>query len=36
MLLENLKTLECTLHGIKRYNLKWLEHILNPEFRQIT
>jgi hypothetical protein len=36
MLLEKLKALECTLHGIKRNDLEWLEHILHPEFKEIT
>ena len=36
MLLENLKALECSLHGVKRNDLKWLEHILHPDFREIT
>lgn len=36
MLLEKLKALECTLHGDKRNDRKWLEHILHPEFIEIT
>jgi hypothetical protein len=36
MLQDKLKALECTLHGGKRNDLKWLEHILHPEFREIT
>lgn len=35
MLLEKLKTLECTLHGVKRNDLEWLEYLLHPEFREI-
>jgi len=36
MLLEKLKALECSLHGARRNDRKWLEQILHPEFREIT
>ena len=36
MLLEKLTSLECTLHGAKRNDRKWLEQILHPEFTEIT
>lgn len=36
MLLERLKSLECSLHGNKRNDREWLEHILHEEFREIT
>lgn len=36
MLLEKLKALECSLHGVKRNDREWLEHILHPEFSEIT
>ena len=36
MLLEKLKALECSLHGVRRNDRKWLEQILHPEFREIT
>ena len=36
MLLEQLKTLERTLHGSRRNDREWLEQILHKEFREIT
>lgn len=36
MLLEKLMLLECSLHGDKRNDRDWLEHLLHPEFREIT
>ena len=36
MLLERLKTLECSLHDCKRNDREWLEEILHEEFREIT
>ncbi|XTZ40513.1 DUF4440 domain-containing protein [Salmonella enterica] len=36
MLLEKLKTLECSLHGARRNDREWLEQILHQEFSEIT
>lgn len=36
MLLERLKSLECSLHDDKRNDREWLEQILHEEFREIT
>lgn len=36
MLLERLKSLECSLHDDKRNDREWLEEILHEEFREIT
>lgn len=36
MLLEKLKALECSLHGTRRNNRKWLEQILHYDFHEIT
>nr|WP_072050624.1 DUF4440 domain-containing protein [Pantoea sp. BL1] len=36
MLLEKLMWLECSLHGEKRNDRNWLEHLLHPEFLEIT
>lgn len=36
MLLEQLKTLECTLHGSRRNDREWLEQILHDQFREMT
>ncbi|EHN8899529.1 DUF4440 domain-containing protein [Enterobacter hormaechei] len=36
MLLERLKSLECSLHGDKRNDREWLEQILHEEFIEIT
>ncbi|EMN5544539.1 nuclear transport factor 2 family protein [Enterobacter cloacae] len=35
-LLEKLKSLECSLHGTRRSDRAWLEHILHPDFKEIT
>lgn len=36
MLLEQLKTLERTLHGSRRNDREWLEQILHDQFREMT
>lgn len=36
MLLEKLRSLECSLHGEMRNNREWLERLLHPEFLEIT
>ena len=36
MLLDTLKRLECFLHGSRRKDRKWLEHILHERFSEIT
>lgn len=36
MLLEKLKSLECSLHAARRNDRKWLEQILHHDFREIT
>lgn len=36
MLLEELKQLECSLHGARRNDREWLEQTLHQEFREIT
>ena len=35
-LLEKLKSLECSLNGARRSDRAWLEHILHPNFKEIT
>lgn len=34
--LEEIKALECSLHGGRRTDEKWLERVLHPAFREIT
>lgn len=34
--LEEIKALECSLHGVRRTDGKWLERVLHPDFREIT
>lgn len=36
MLLEQLETLERTLHGSRRNDREWLEQILHDQFREMT
>ncbi|WP_369700786.1 DUF4440 domain-containing protein [Pantoea sp. At-9b] len=36
MLLDTLKRLECSLHGSRRKDRKWLEQILHERFSEIT
>lgn len=36
MLLEKLKALECSLHGVRRNDRQWLEQLLHPDFQEIT
>ncbi|MBW9431770.1 nuclear transport factor 2 family protein [Atlantibacter hermannii] len=36
MLLDTLKRLECSLHGSRRKDRKWLEQILHEGFNEIT
>ncbi|RJT39846.1 DUF4440 domain-containing protein [Rahnella woolbedingensis] len=35
-ILEEIKALECSLHGARRADEKWLERVLHPDFREIT
>ncbi|WP_326497810.1 nuclear transport factor 2 family protein [Enterobacter cloacae] len=36
VLLDTLKRLECSLHGSRRKERKWLEQILHEKFSEIT
>jgi len=36
MLLEKLMLLECSLHGDKHNDRDWLQHLLHPDFQEIT
>lgn len=36
MLLDKLKELECSLHGVRRHDRDWLELLLHQEFRENT
>ncbi|EOZ3056401.1 MULTISPECIES: nuclear transport factor 2 family protein [Enterobacter] len=36
MLLDTLKRLECSLHGSRRKDRKWLEQVLHEGFSEIT
>lgn len=36
MLLEKLKALECSLHGVRRNDRQWLEQLLHPDFQEKT
>ena len=36
MLLDTLKRLECSLHGSRRKDRKWLEQILYERFSEVT
>ncbi|WP_387695690.1 DUF4440 domain-containing protein [Photorhabdus sp. RM157S] len=36
VLLETIKSLECSLHDARRHDKTWLEKILHPDFHEIT
>ncbi|WP_241592531.1 nuclear transport factor 2 family protein [Rosenbergiella epipactidis] len=36
MLIDELRRLECSLHGAMRYDREWLEQLLHPQFLEIT
>ncbi|MBU9808918.1 DUF4440 domain-containing protein [Rahnella sp. C60] len=36
VVLDEIKALECSLHGVRRKDKLWLEKVLHPDFREIT